>query len=88
MTAVFSKENGIYARYALMRMLELGYQARAGVLTAGNYGTPQVGRGSGVSHGLVNSAVPLTAFCRMQQLLGTALSQQQVKVLPASQQVA
>jgi len=47
---VFSKEGGIYARYALMRMLELGYQVRAGILTAGHYGAPQVivcGRGGG-----------------------------------------
>lgn len=41
-TEVFSKEAGIYARFAIMRMAQMGYQTRAGILTAGQYGAPQV----------------------------------------------
>lgn len=32
----------MYARYTLMQMVSLGYQARTGICTAGHYGVPQV----------------------------------------------
>jgi hypothetical protein len=39
---VFKKEHAIYARYALALMVGSGYQARAGICTAGHYGCAQV----------------------------------------------
>lgn len=41
-TDIYKKEDAKYARFTLMTMLLHGYQGRAGILTAGNYGTPQV----------------------------------------------
>lgn len=36
------KEAGKYARWSMITVLQHGYQGRVGVMTAGNYGTPQV----------------------------------------------
>jgi hypothetical protein len=41
-TDIFKKEDAKYARFTLMTMLLHGYQGRAAILTAGNYGAPQV----------------------------------------------
>jgi hypothetical protein len=41
-TDIYKKEDAKYARFTLMTMLLHGYQGRAAILTAGNYGAPQV----------------------------------------------
>lgn len=43
-TDIYKKEDAKYARFTLVTMLQHGYQTRAGILTAGNYGAPQVRR--------------------------------------------
>lgn len=42
-TDIYKKEEALYARFSIFTMLQHGYQARAGILTAGFYGTPEVG---------------------------------------------
>lgn len=39
---IFKKEDALYARYALLRQLQGGYQSRAAICTAGHYGAAQV----------------------------------------------
>jgi site-specific DNA-cytosine methylase len=39
---IFKKEGGLYGRFAICLLVEHGYQVRAGVLTAGEFGVSQV----------------------------------------------
>jgi hypothetical protein len=41
-TDICKKESAMYARYALMLMVDSGYQGRMGICTAGHYGCSQV----------------------------------------------
>lgn len=36
------KEDGMYIKYAIMRLLMMGYQSRLAVLSPSYYGVPQV----------------------------------------------
>jgi hypothetical protein len=41
-TDILKKEDGKYARFSMITMLQHGYQGRVGVMTAGFYGAAQV----------------------------------------------
>jgi hypothetical protein len=58
-TDIYKKEDAKYARFTLVTMLQHGYQTRAGILTAGNYGAPQVRRQGLPFHGFLAAASSL-----------------------------
>lgn len=38
----FVRQDGMYAKFAIMNLIRLGYQVRTGILSAACYGAPQV----------------------------------------------